>query len=260
MPRVVLRADHVETGMQHYLFYKDRLLLTPDNGIPQTSESAPVEFGFSSVGDESCFAAAVDSVPAGYKTVGLRDSYELLSQDDYLRAGKAAEILFWERTHQYCGQCGAKLARTSTTSKVCPKCHKEEWPMLSPAIIVLIHDGDRILLVRSKTFKGEYYGLVAGFVELGESLEDSVTREITEETQLEVENVRYFGSQPWPYPQGLMLGFIARYKGGELKLQASELVAGGWFGIRELPAIPKPLSMARQLIDHYISTCENQHT
>lgn len=243
--------------MQYYLFYKDNLLLTNDNKIPQTRENATVEYGFSLVGDEECVAALVDSVPAGCTTVGLRESYDLLTWNEYRRAGKAAEILFWHRTHQYCGQCGTKLVDTSAMSKECPHCHKEEWPMLSPAIIVLIHNGEKVLLVRSRSFKDDFYGLVAGFVELGESVEDALVREIVEETQLEVDDVRYFGSQPWPYPQGLMLGFMARYKGGKLKLQSSELVAGDWFDIHELPKIPKPLSMARQLIDYYLRTYNN---
>ncbi len=244
--------------MQHYLFYKDSLLLTSDNRIPQFSEKTSAELEFSTSDAEICVAATVDSIPTGYKAIGLRESYEYLPLQDYQRAGKAAEILFWNRTHQYCGQCGAKLISTSTISKTCPHCHKEEWTMISPAIIVLIHDNERILLVRSKAFKGNYYGLVAGFVEFGESLEEAVIREVTEETQLEIDNISYFGSQPWPYPQGLMLGFFAHYKGGELKLQTSELVDGGWYDIHKLPAIPQPLSIARQLIDNYILTYNNR--
>ena len=123
---------------------------------------------------------------------------------------------------------------------------------------MLIHRGDEILLVRSRTFRGSYYGLVAGFVEFGESLEECVRREIREETQLEVDDIRYFGSQPWPYPQGLMVGFTARYKSGQLRLQADELATGGWFNVHHLPTIPKPLSMARKLIDNYVRTITNK--
>ena len=117
----------------------------------------------------------------------------------------------------------------------------------------MIYDEDRILLVKSKTFKGTYFGLVAGFVEFGESLEEAVVREIKEETNLEVENIKYFDSQPWPYPNGLMIGFTAKYKSGHLNIQESELQEGNWYSINNLPEIPKPLSMANMLINHYLN-------
>ena len=109
-----------------------------------------------------------------------------------------------------------------------------------------------MLLVQSKSFKSDYYGLVAGFVETGESLEEAVYREVREETGLEIRNLRYFGSQPWPYPRGLMVGFTADYLSGELHLQSTELNKGGWFNRQSLPAIPEKLSMARMLIDDWL--------
>ncbi len=245
--------------MQHYLFIDRQLLLTADNKVPEMAQPCDGAVIFSLDDGIRC-AAANSQGSEELHPVELRASYDLLPLTDYLRAGKAAELLYWNAHHRYCGRCGAELEPRTEISKWCPQCETELWPQLSPAIIVLIHRDDKILLVRSRTFRGNYYGLVAGFVEFGESLEECVRREIKEETQLEVDNIRYFGSQPWPYPQGLMIGFTARYKSGQLRLQDDELAAGGWFNIHNMPLIPKPLSMARKLIDNYIKemTSDNQ--
>lgn len=191
--------------------------------------------------------------PAGFRSMSLRSSFKFLSADDYQNAGKAEELLHWHQSTRYCGHCGAPMEFSSPISKVCKNCHQEIWPTLSPAIIVLIRKGrDEILLVQSRSFKSDYYGLVAGFVETGESLEECVYREVCEETGLKITNLRYFGSQPWPYPRGLMLGFTADYLSGNLHLQFSELNKGGWFRRGQLPTIPEKLSMARKLIDDWI--------
>lgn len=160
---------------------------------------------------------------ARYELCGLRASYKKLPVDLYMKAGKCAEILYWDANTQYCGKCGGRMVLHTDISKVCTKCGREVWPQLSTAIIVLIHRGDDVLLVHANNFKGHYYGLVAGFVETGETLEQAVIREVSEETGLSICNLRYFGSQPWPYPCGLMVGFHADYDGGEIRLQRSEL-------------------------------------
>jgi len=137
-------------------------------------------------------------------------------------------------------------------SKRCESCGKEVWPQLATAVIVLIHKGDAVLLVHARNFRGDYYGLVAGFVETGETLEEAVCREVKEEVGLDIKNLRYFGSQPWPYPCGLMVGFNADYEGGDIHLQKSELSAGAWFNKNNLPEIPDKLSIARRLIDDWL--------
>ena len=144
-------------------------------------------------------------------------------------------------------------------SKRCTQCGREVWPALSAAIIVAItrNHGEEILLVQSKSFKRDYMGLVAGFVETGESLEACVEREVWEETRLHIRNLRYFASQPWPYPNVLMMGFTAEYDGGTLQLQRSELNKGGWFSRHNLPAIPGRVSLARKLIDHWLQQPES---
>ena len=126
------------------------------------------------------------------------------------------------------------------------------WPQLATAIIVLIHRGEEVLLVHARNFKGDFYGLVAGFVETGENLEEAVRREVMEETGLTIKNIRYFGSQPWPYPCGLMVGFNADYESGAVRLQREELNKGAWFTKDHLPTIPEKLSIARMILDDWL--------
>ncbi len=197
----------------------------------------------------SCTNATLD---ADHELSPLRASYNKLPSELYYKAGKCAEILYWDANTQYCGTCGGKMKLHTDISKICTKCGREVWPLLSTAIIVLIHRGDDVLLVHANNFKGHYYGLVAGFVETGETLEEAVRREVMEETGLKIKNLRYFGSQPWPYPCGLMVGFHADYEEGEIHLQRSELGDGGWFNKNDLPEIPEKLSIARKLIDDWL--------
>ncbi len=188
----------------------------------------------------------------GYEFIGLRQSFYHLSMAMYLKAGKCQELLFWDQNTQFCGVCGAPMKMHTTISKRCTACGKEVWPQLATAIIVLIQRGDEVLLVHAKNFKTDFFGLVAGFVETGETLEEAVRREVSEETGIEITNIRYFGSQPWPYPCGLMVGFNADYVSGDIHLQKSELSKGNWFRYDNLPRIPQKLSIARKLLDAWL--------
>ena len=188
-----------------------------------------------------------------YEMCGLRPSFYKLSKELYLKAGKCQEILYWDKNTQFCGVCGAPMKLHTDISKRCTNCGKEVWPQLATAIIVVIHRGDDVLLVHARNFKGDFYGLVAGFVETGETLEEAVRREVMEETGLTITNLRYFGSQPWPYPCGLMVGFNADYVSGEVHLQRSELSKGAWFNKNNLPTIPEKLSIARKLLDNWLN-------
>lgn len=187
-----------------------------------------------------------------FEWCGLRQSYYKLSYNLYLKAGKCEELVYWDANTQFCGACGARMEKHTEISKVCTNCGKEVWPQLSIAIIVLVSRGDELLLIHAHNFKYDFYGLVAGFVETGETLEEAVTREVKEETGLKIKNIRYYASQPWPYPSGLMAGFYAEYESGEVTLQYSELKSGGWFNKNNLPRIPEKLSIARQLIDNWL--------
>lgn len=203
-----------------------------------------------------CMAYSLNTPPSdlkGLETVGLRESWNVLPPAFYHLAGKASELLYWDSNTRYCGVCGGPMKRTTTISKQCTHCGKEVWPQVSPAIIVRIRRDDKILLVHAKNFRRkEMFGLVAGFVETGETLEDCVKREVKEEVGLTITNIQYFGSQAWPYPCGIMIGFTADYVSGELHLQEEELSQAGWFDREHMPQIPDKMSIARKLIDNYI--------
>lgn len=187
-----------------------------------------------------------------YEMCGLRQSYYKLSSEEYLKAGKCHELLYWDQNTKFCGVCGGPMRFDTDISKKCEHCGKEIWPQLATAVIVLVRKEKEVLLVHAKNFRTDHYGLVAGFVETGETLEEAVHREVMEETGLHIKNLKYFASQPWPYPCGLMVGFTADYDGGKIHLQRSELTKGSWFDKDHLPQIPEKLSIARRLIDHWL--------
>ena len=187
-----------------------------------------------------------------YEMCGLRQSYYKLSSEDYLKAGKCHELLYWDQNTKFCGVCGGTMKFHTDISKRCEHCGKEVWPQLATAVIVLVRRENEILLVHANNFRTDFYGLVAGFVETGETLEEAVHREVLEETGLHIKNLKYFASQPWPYPCGLMVGFMAEYDSGKIHLQRSELSKASWFDKDHLPQIPEKLSIARQLIDHWL--------
>ena len=184
--------------------------------------------------------------------VPLRKSFHILSDEDYQLAGKCAELVYFHQNSKFCGVCGGEMRWQTEISKQCKECGKELWPSLATAIIVRVTKGDEILMVHAHSFRDRHYGLVAGFVETGETLEECVEREVWEETHLRVTNIRYFASQPWPYPSGLMVGFTADYLSGELQLQKSELSDGGWYSRDNLPYLPDPSSIAYRLIMDWV--------
>lgn len=191
-------------------------------------------------------------LPDSYEFMNLRTSFNYICNEQYTMASKGEELLFWDGNTHFCGRCGSTMQRHTEISKRCPNCNWEIFPQLSPAILVLVRRGDEALLVHARNFKRPFFGLVAGFVETGESLEECVRREVREETSLEISNIRYVGSQTWPYPANLMIGFTADYAGGELHFADGELSEGGFFRADNLPMIPTRPSLARQLIDDWL--------
>jgi NAD+ diphosphatase len=198
---------------------------------------------------------AEDSVlPEGLETKGLRALTYSLSEEIFALTGRAAQLLFWEKTHQFCSRCGTAVElHPQERAKHCPNCQMIFYPKITPAMIVLVQRGDQILLSRSPHFAQGLYSVQAGFVEAGESVEETVVREIREEVGLEVKNVRYFGSQAWPFPSSLMLGFTAEYAWGELRPHPVEIEDARWCGFEDLPAVlPSKLSIASRLIKSFV--------
>ncbi len=226
-----------------------------DGMTHKVGEYKGVECRSAAVADaKAVTVAAHDSEEDGLVWIGLRESYDLIPVELYKLAGRGSELVFWDKTTRYCSVCGTATVVNTEISKKCPHCGREVFPQLSPAILVMIHKGEQILLVHARTFTKPFHGLVAGFVEPGETLEECVVREVHEETTLEIKNVRYFGSQPWPYPCGVMIGFEADYVSGEIHFADNELTDGRFYSRDELPMIPQKLSLARKLIDSWIAS------
>ncbi len=208
-----------------------------------------------------CFSAEISddqTVPDGMTSQGLRELHAQIGELFFGLAGRAVQTIHWDRTHQFCGQCGS---RTETLpyerAKKCPNCGHISYPRLSPAIIIAVTrqiEGEiRLLMARNHRFPEGRYSVVAGFVEPGESLETTAQREVMEETHIRIKNIRYFGSQPWPFPNSLMIGFTADYAGGEIQVEEAEIADARWFAPDEMPRLPPKISIARRLIDDFLT-------
>ncbi|MBK8987306.1 MAG: NAD(+) diphosphatase [Chloroflexi bacterium] len=211
-----------------------------------------------------CFAAELiatadsPALPPGMALLDLRRLFGRLAEASIWLAGRAVQLVDWDRTHQFCGRCGAPT-HTAPNERVkqCPNCQHTSYPRLSPAMIVRVtregaNGRPEILLARNRRAKIPMYSVLAGFVEPGETLETCVRREVGEEVGLTVKNIRYFGSQPWPFPNSLMIAFTAEYAGGDLRLEETELVDAGWYSADNLPPYPPALSIAHRLIADFI--------
>lgn len=181
----------------------------------------------------------------------LRALWGTLDEVTWTVAGRAAQLVDWQRTHRYCGQCATPTEPArGERARRCPRCGLVAFPRLAPAVIMLIErDDGRILLARNPNFPAPFFSLLAGFVEPGEQLEEAVARETYEEVGVVVDDITYWGSQPWPFPHSLMIGFRARYVSGEFVLQADEIAEAGWFGPDELPTVPPSMSIAGRMIE-----------
>lgn len=193
------------------------------------------------------------ALPLGFQSVGLRALYGQVDEDAYAVAGYAVQLLHFRARYKFCPNCGTRTQNLSGGwAQECPACKNTLYPPVSPAVLALVHDGgDRILLAQKPGW-GTRYSILAGFVEPGESLEGCVVREVLEEAGILVESPQYKGSQPWPFPHQIMLGFTTRYVKGEITPDSSELSDARWFRFDALPDLPPPLSLSRQLIDAWV--------
>jgi NAD+ diphosphatase len=245
-----------------FAFRGERLLVEGEDPVAVPRVASLEELGLSPafryevgfLNGERCWAAGLEPDAEPPEGLAFRDLRGLWSVDErfFVTAGRAKQIVEWDRTHRFCGRDGAETVPGPTPlSKECPRCGLLFYPRLSPAVIVLVRRGDQVLLARSPGFPPGMYSVLAGFVEPGESIEETIEREVREEVGIEVENVRYFGSQPWPFPNSLMLGFTADYAGGELRADPAEIEEAGWYTVDDLPPLPPKLSIARSMIDEF---------
>jgi len=218
---------------------------TPWSETLRTAEGAPVEVVDAAVGTP---------LPAGIEAVGLRTFFDLATSADDACATQAFELLHWRRTHRFCGRCGGPLTRHAVErAMVCATCHDPVYPRTNPVVIVRVTRGPAILLARRATGPTSFYSVIAGFVEAGETLEAAAHREIAEEVGLRVRDLRYFASQPWPYPNNLMIAFTAAYDSGTIQVDGKEIAAADWFTPDRLPALPHRISVSRRMIDAWLA-------
>jgi NAD+ diphosphatase len=230
----------------------------PTAEIPLGPEPQDCETHYlGALGGIDCFAAALgeDEEVEGLELRHLRALHEVLPDDQWALAGRAVQLVEWERTHRFCGVCGAVTEPCAgERARRCTACEHLAFPRLSPAVIVLVQRGSELLLARGRRFTEPIYSCIAGFVEPGESAEEAVAREVREEVGIDIADIRYFGSQSWPFPHSLMIGFTARWAGGEIAIEEEEVLDAGWFTAEALPELPARLSIARRLIDSALAS------
>ncbi|HEY5680059.1 MAG TPA: NAD(+) diphosphatase [Pseudomonadales bacterium] len=206
-------------------------------------------------GNRPCFAmeGRGQLPPDGYLADSLYSWLGRVEPSVFYLAGRAQQVVEWHNTHQYCGRCGAEMQEhAADRAKTCGGCGLICYPRIAPSIIVLVTKGDEMLLARNARWPTGMYSTLAGFVEVGESIEQTVHREVYEEVGIQVDNLRYLGSQSWPFPNSLMLGFHADYAGGEIICNEEEIADAKWFAHDELPSVPPATAISRWLIDDFI--------
>ena len=245
-----------------FAFSSGRLLVQSDGGKP----GIPLLTNLEEIGifpvrkqylgtldSRPCYSAEIPSdasVPQGMALSELRPLYAAMDEDIFILAGKAGQIVDWDRENQFCSLCGSRTEELKgERAKICPECGLTYYPRITPAVIAAVIKDYKILLTHNTAFPGNRHSLVAGFVEPGETLEECVKREVMEETGIEVTNIRYFSSQPWPFPNSIMIGFKAYWRSGEIAVDGSEITDAGWFDAGNLPEIPQKISIAREIID-----------
>jgi NAD+ diphosphatase len=256
----LVTASAGEDGASWFLVRGADVLVTDDTTIPHEAVLAPTTPAhvLGRLADGTvCWTAEVaetTDAPDGHHFAALRGLHAPLGDVLWNVAGRAVQIVDWYRTHQYCGRCGAptQLAPGERALR-CPVDGHTTYPRVAPAVIVLVERDGAALLARSGRFAVPMYSTLAGFVEPGETLEDTVAREVHEEVGVRVDEVSYVASQPWPFPHSLMLGFTARWAGGEITVDGDEILDAAWFEPGALPMIPPPPSIARRLIDDWLA-------
>ncbi len=242
-------------GMDVFIEERDGQLRIP--ALADTERFADGVHFIGRRGDTGYYAASVreDVSVEELTELPARNLFGRMDETTFGIAGRAIAIAEWDRTHRFCGRCATPTTLVpNERARRCPRCRIPFYPRLSPAVIVLVRRGEQALLARNAAFPRPWFSTLAGFVEPGESLEQTVIREVKEEVGIDVADVRYFGSQPWPFGRSLMIGFTATYAGGELQADGAEIAEARWFDRDRLPETPPKFSIARQLIDAWVNS------
>lgn len=246
-----------------FVFNFDKMLINikSDNKIPFAKDLeelniSPVRTQYlGTLEGHPCYATEVAPETEAGEGMAFRDLkslYEVLDEDIFLLSGRAIQIINLDKNHQFCGKCGTPTQKLENEmAKICPECGFASFTRLSPAVITAIIKDGKILMAKH-SYGINRYSLIAGFVEAGETIEEAVGRETAEEVGLKVKNIKYFGSQPWPFPHSLMIGFTAEYESGEIKVDEKEIIEAHWFAADEVPRMPSKMSIASELIDWFI--------
>jgi len=249
-----------------FIIQNDELLfLKKNNELPFDEEIKPLashflrRFELGVLNNLDYFCAEVDQeifIPEVFKVLSLRHALSLLNDSVYRVAVKACSVIRWDKNHQFCSRCGSgTVHKTQGFERSCMLCHLSFFPRISPSIIVLIKKADHLLMARSPHFLPGVYGLIAGFVDAGESIEEAVHREVKEEIGIKIKNLNYFGSQQWPFPDSLMIAFTADYCSGDIIINPDEIAEAGWYKYNNLPGRPQTsVSIASKLIDSFINS------
>lgn len=245
----------IARGMDVLVQERDGQLAIPTGAtLPALAEGAHF---LGTLDGVDCYAAPGPkelAAPEGFTWMPARGLFTRVDDTLLAVAGRSLAIAEWDVSHRFCGKCGHPTDLVpGERARRCTVCHTPFYPRISPAVIVLITRGDAMLLARASNFPGAFFSTLAGFVEPGESLEETVVREVKEEVGVEIQNLRYFGSQPWPFGRSLMVGFTAEYAGGDIRVDGTEIVEASWFTPDALPKIPPRLSIARHLIDSHLA-------
>ncbi len=252
-------------GLAYWLPFRGSNLLVEEHEQGIRLISAPVEslagiepqnlLYVGRIDEVPCLACEVDEqspLPPGWRDFDLRSLFGRLDETAYGVVGYASQLLHWQRTSRYCPVCGTLNGPLGESwGRTCPRCGHIGYPSVIPAVLALVHDGEHILLSHKPGW-GKRYSIFAGFVEPGESLEGCVSREVAEEASIQVDTITYFGSQTWPFPTQLMVGFQAHYTGGEPRADMQELDDVRWFHVDNLPSYPPLMSLSGQLITAWI--------
>jgi len=265
VPSVAAPA-HIEGEAYWFAFRGNELLVMHANGKPSVPVGASVtELGVNAadahylgaINDKHCFSCELDpdvALPPDLTFRNLRSLFFELDDTLIGVAGRAFQIKEWDRTHRFCGACGARTQMLSSErARECARCRLICYPRISPVVMVLVRRGRELLLTRKPGYAPGRYTVVAGFVEAGETLEAAVARETAEETNVNVENIRYFACQPWPFPHSLVIAFHAQHAGGEVRPDGVELEDARWFHYQHLPDLPEPVHVSRKLIDDAVN-------